>query len=147
MEHTELESEKNVYDFRNLMNRGYQTFETSIKESKTKTIIPPDFFKQDRKSYIRNFQAVCTSIGRDSEDIRVYLTKELSMDTSIKEDGSLKIDAIVKSVAMIQNILRNYITEFVMCKSCSSCNTDLAKIDRITFLICKSCKSKRAISD
>lgn len=138
-------SKVEFYDFDNLMNRGYGAFESTIKGSKTKTFIQPVFEKKDRKSYIHNFYDVCASIDRDPEEIKTYIGKELCMDTSIKEGGSLKIDAIVKSGLMIQTILGNYITENVMCKACKSCHTESQKIDRITYLVCNTCHSKRSL--
>jgi len=101
--------------------------------------------KKDKKSYINNFIDVCKSINRDSEEIRSFLGKELRMETSMKENKSLKIDGMVRSVGMIENIIKNYVINHVMCKSCKSCKTNVIKEGRINYLVCTTCNAKMAI--
>src|SRR5271170_4626956 len=131
------------YDTEFLLDRAYNSFSL---DKKRMTIVQPDFETKDRKSYVYNFKKLCQSLNRDPEEIRMYIGKELQMDTSIKENGALKIDAIVKQANRIEDILRNFITDNVMCQSCKSCKTSSQKVDRITYMICDVCKSKRALS-
>jgi translation initiation factor 2 subunit 2 len=130
------------YDIDFLLNRAFESF--SIDKGKIKLVMPI-FEKKDRKSYIHNFQDVCKSINRPPDKIRTYLGKELNMDTSIKEDGSLKIDGMPKTVGVIEKFIKEYVINYIMCKSCKSCKTSVQKVDRIRFLVCDACKSKRAI--
>lgn len=138
-EHFDEEREYNTED---LLDRAYRSF---ILDTGRIKLVKPMFEKKDRKSYIHNFSEVCKSIGRDQEEVKRFLSRELQMESSFKENGSLKIDAIVRSAGMIEKILQNYVIEFVMCKSCKSCKTTTTREDRITFLVCNACKAKVAI--
>jgi translation initiation factor 2 beta subunit (eIF-2beta)/eIF-5 len=131
------------YDKEFLLDRAYNSFSL---DKKRMSFAQPEFETKDRKSYIHNFKKLCQSLNRDPEEIRTYIGKELQMDTSIKENGALKIDAIVKPANRIEGILRDFIKDNVMCQSCKSCKTITKKIDRLTYMICDVCKSKRAIS-
>lgn len=132
---------KGEYDLDFLINRAYRSF--NLDRGKIK-LVTPIFEKKDRKSYIHNFQEVCKSINRSPDEIRVYIGKEVNKETSIKEDGSLKIDGMPKSAGVIEGCIKNYVINYVMCKACKSCKTKIQKIDRITYLICDACKSQRA---
>jgi len=48
----------------------------------------------------------------------------------------------------IENILRNYINEYVLCASCGSAETFLKKdsLTRLFFLLCKRCKASRSVN-
>jgi len=130
------------YSLDYLLDRAYKSF--SLNKEKLKLVVPI-LERKDKKSYISNFQDVCRSIGRDPNDIKVYISREFQMDTSIKETGCLKMDGLIKSVGIIESVFKGYVIDFVMCKSCKSCNTHNEKLDRVTYLICDTCKSKRAI--
>lgn len=133
------ENYKFGYDTEYLLDRAYLMF--SLDKSQTR-LVPPIFEKKDRKSYVHNFLDVCKSIDRDPEEVRKFLGRELNMETSFKESGSLKIDALVKNSGMIEKLIIRYVSEYVQCKSCKSCKTSTEKINRITYLVCKTCGAR-----
>jgi len=137
--------ETNIYDVDDLLDRAYNSF--SLDRSRTK-IVPPVFAKKDRKSYVHNFLDVCKSINRDPEEVRKFLSKELNMDTSFKdnESKSLKINAIVRTGSIIENIIYKYVVDHVQCKSCKSCKTVNERVDRLTYLVCNTCKARVTIT-
>src|SRR5206468_757284 len=96
------------------------------------------------------FRDVCTSIGyitpADEIKIKKYLEKELQTSSSIKKDGRLKFDIIIKSTGSIEKHMSVYITHYIMCDACKSINTERQKISRVNFLVCRSCNSKRALA-
>jgi translation initiation factor 2 beta subunit (eIF-2beta)/eIF-5 len=131
-----------TYDIDYLLDRAYGSFTLDRGNDK---LVRPIYERKDRKSYIHNFQDVCASLNRTPEEVRVYLAKELNMDTSIKEDGSLKIDGMAKSAGMIEGFIKQYVIDHIMCKSCKSRKTHIRREDRITFLECDTCKSSYAV--
>lgn len=130
------------YEMKFMLDRAFGSLH--IDKGKIKLVMPI-FEKKDRKSYIHNFQEVCKSINRSPDEIRTYLGKELNMDTSIKEGGGLKIDGMPKTVGMIEKFIKEYVVTYIMCKMCKSCKTQVVREGRISFLVCDTCKSKRAI--
>lgn len=136
-------TELNIYDIDALLDRAYSSF--IVDKSRTK-ITPPNFAKKDRKSYIYNFLDVCKSIDRDPEEVKKFLSRELNMETSFKEDGALKIDAIVRNAGIIEKLITNYIKDFVQCKACLSCKTTTQRVDRLTYLVCKACGARVTIT-
>lgn len=132
-----------TYDIDYLLDRVYSSF--TLDKGRIKPP-PPIFEKKDRKSYVHNFMDICKAIHQDPEDVRRYISRELRMETSFKETGSLKIDGTATTAVIIEDHLANYIREYVMCKSCKSCKTETQKIDRVVYLVCNACKAKRAFT-
>lgn len=130
------------YDVEFLLDRAYNSF--SLNNEKI-SLVAPKLIKENRKSYVPNFQEVCKSINRDPDDVRKFIGDELQKGTSIKENGQLKIDITIRSVGIIESLIKKYIIEFVRCKSCKSCKTTTQKIGRITYLVCDACKSRLSV--
>lgn len=130
------------YDIEYLLDKAYNSF--TLNKGKIK-LVRPIIENKDRKSYIVNFKTVCNSINRKSDTVQSFLQKELQIDTSIKDDGRLKIDKTLKKT-LIEGHFKNYIIEHVMCKSCKSIKTHNEKNGRIEYLICDMCKCKIAIN-
>ena len=137
-----MTTETKVYDIEYLLDRAYNSF--TIQKGRVK-LVKPDIQNKNRKSYILNFNDVCLSIGRSNLLLQKHIEKGLQLPTSIKEDGRLKIDKSVKSI-MIQNVIKNYIIDNVMCKSCKSIKTVIEKHNRVEYLICNTCKCKIAFN-
>jgi len=137
-----MTSVNTLYDIDYLLDRAYGSF--TIQKGRVK-LVKPIIQNKNRKSYIINFNDVCKSINRSTSNVKKHIERGLQIPTSIKEDGRLKIDKAVKSF-MIQNVIKNYIVENIMCKSCRSIKTIIEKHNRIEYLICKTCKCKIAFN-
>jgi translation initiation factor 2 beta subunit (eIF-2beta)/eIF-5 len=131
-----------IYDVDFLLDRAYGLFTINVGKIK---LISPKCKDENKKTYVMNFLEVCGSMNRDSEDLRNFISKELQMDTSIKESGCLKIDGRLKNLKMIERLVRNFVLEHVMCKTCRSCKTRTEKVKRTTYLLCDACGCKLAI--
>jgi translation initiation factor 2 subunit 2 len=137
--------ENGDYTLDYLLDRAFGSFNVDKEQF---ALVIPALVKKDRKAYITNFQDVCNSMKRDPENIRLFLGKELNMDTSVKENGSLKIDGTSKNLTIdvIAKFMKDYVLNYVQCKSCKSYKTTTQKVDRVMFLVCDTCKSKKSIA-
>lgn len=124
------------YDRSYLLDRAEDLF-----AKKKKNVLPNlDYHKHNRKTYIRNIQAISEKIGRSVEDLRAYFSKELRVTASIKEDGSLKIDRIFYPKDL--NPVYTSFIKSIQCDGCKSIRTTETKENRITFLECQDCHRK-----
>lgn len=139
---TENINQNNIYDLEFLLDRAYGSFTINTGKIKLVTPICKD---ENKKTYVVNFPEVCESMNRGSEEIKNFISKELQMDTSIKESGCLKIDGRLKSPKIIEALVRNFVMEHVMCKTCRSCKTRIVKEGRITYMICDARGCKKSI--
>jgi translation initiation factor 2 beta subunit (eIF-2beta)/eIF-5 len=129
------------YTLEYLLDRAYGSF--SLDKSKSK-LERPKVEKKDRKSYIINFAKMAESANRTVEELKKFYEDALKMDTSLKPDSSLKIDGMANG-PIIENIFKTYIRDYVMCGTCQSVKTHTEKENRLTVLICDTCKCRKTI--
>ena len=127
-----------------MIERAYD--ELKQREKKRTTFIQPEIKNHNRKTYIINFKIFCEKINRSPEFVSRFLTKELNIQTSYNplDVNELKIDTILKH-SNIQTALTTLIKTYVVCLNCKSGNTDIKKVNRINYLICKDCNSEKSI--
>ncbi|CAE6483893.1 hypothetical protein FS749_006847 [Ceratobasidium sp. UAMH 11750] len=82
---------------------------------------------------------------RQPDHVIQFLFAELGTTGSV--DGSQRL--VIKGrfqPKQLENVLRRYIVEYVTCKTCKSPDTILTKENRIYFMSCESCGSRRSVS-
>ncbi|ARF11579.1 translation initiation factor 2 subunit beta [Klosneuvirus KNV1] len=135
----------NTYSDTFLIDKLYAEIDTIGSNSKKIAIDKPEVSSANKRTFLKNFRSICLKLNRDEEDVRSFFEKELKTTVTISQDGALVITGMYKQNG-IMTILTNYIKEFVMCKQCSSCDTNLIKDKKILFLNCNKCLSKHAIN-
>jgi len=133
-----------------LIDRAY----VSLKENKNnikKVFVKPEIKSHNRKTFIINFIKYCESINREPEKVKNFLEKELGTTSSIVSENSLDNEksglrfSSTFKVTVVMSSITNYMKEYVLCKLCKSGNTEIKKIDKITFVCCNNCKANTAI--
>jgi len=136
-----------TYEVSFLVDRLYTELEKKEQfQNKSKlSLVRPDVIYANRKTFIRNYKEICNRLRRKSEDVQKFFNDELCAKTSIDSKGMLIISGRFRQNG-IQNIVSNYIKMYVLCKECNASDTNLIKENRILFLDCKKCLSKKAIN-
>jgi translation initiation factor 2 subunit 2 len=114
----------------------------NINEDKKKILIPI-LSKQNKIIIWDNFDNTCVIINRNKD--KVFLETELNVVTSINSKNQLLIRGIY-NIKQIQSILKSFIKEFVICRSCNRINTELTKNNRLLSITCNDCKSQYYIT-
>jgi len=100
-----------------------------------------------KKTVFMNFGDICKSIHRQPDHLLAYLGAELGTTGNLQEGGRLVIKGKFQPKG-IENVLRRYITEYVICSSCMSPDTVLMRDanTRLYFLQCESCGASRSVA-
>lgn len=133
--------------YMSLHNRFREMFEAEHPDSETKLLIPPPAIGRDGKKTIwSNFGETAAILGRSEEHFSAYVFAELSATGSINEKRQLIFKAGKFTVASLMNVTRQYHATYVKCKSCGSSKTHFAKQDRMDFVVCDVCASRRHVN-
>ncbi|GME90045.1 unnamed protein product [[Candida] boidinii] len=115
----------------------------------SKLKVPPPVCQREgnKKTMFANIQEIASVLQRNPEHIIQFLFAELGTSGSI--DGQKRL--IMRGRFQpkhIENVLRRYIGEYVICKTCKSMNTELKResANRLHFLVCKACGSTKSVS-
>ena len=96
-----------------------------------------------KQTSIRNFSDIVKVIRREPGDVAKYLFKELAVPGSVK--GSELILQAKVPTALINQRIKEYVKDFVICKECGKPDTVLQKVDNYTFIKCEACGAKRPV--
>lgn len=99
----------------------------------------------NRKTYLDNFIEIQQKIERKYVPSLIdFLKNELSTDASLNGENKLVFSGIFRGPSF-EKTIKNYCIKYVQCQSCKSGATELTKEDKIIYMICNNCKSKKAI--
>lgn len=145
-----LDSDRD-YTYSELLSRFYASLHVSnpsllTSTGKRYTIAPPSIHREgNKKSIFANISDICKRMHRQPEHVIQYLFAELGTTGSVDGSGRLVIRGRFQQ-KQIENVLRRYIVEYVTCKTCKSPDTLLTKENRIFFMSCESCGSRRSVN-
>ncbi|KAF0974148.1 hypothetical protein FDP41_006758 [Naegleria fowleri] len=100
-----------------------------------------------KKTVLINFTEICANLHRAEQHVLDYLFAELGTTGNLDGSNRLVIRGAFKSKD-IENLLRKYITEYVVCKICNSLDTRLNRdpTTRLYSIHCANCLASRTVS-
>ncbi|UJR26135.1 hypothetical protein I4U23_007479 [Adineta vaga] len=110
------------------------------------TLKPPQVARiGTKRTSFSNFGEICKSLKRQEKHLHQYLLAELGTNGSIDANNALIIKGRFQQ-KQIESVLRSYIKEYVICKTCRSPDTLLQKEERLSVLLCNNCRSRYFVS-
>ena len=98
---------------------------------------------QGNKTIISNFANIAKIFNRDQLHLLKYLLIELATPGNI--DGPRLVLGRKISASLINDKIKQYAEEFVICPTCKKPDTILKKEERITTLKCMACGAKHPV--
>jgi len=140
------------YTYPELLTRFYSSLHAanpsllSMSSQKRYTIAPPSIHREgNKKTIFANITDICKRMHRQPEHVIQYLFSEMGTTGSVDGASRLVIKGRFQQ-KQVENVLRRYIVEYVSCKTCKSPDTLLTKENRIFFMSCESCGSRRSVN-
>src|SRR3989338_8485429 len=98
---------------------------------------------QGNRTVISNFRQIADAIGRPVEHLLKYVLRELATPGDLKSNALMVGTKVPAS--RINEKIRQYVKEFVICQECNRPDTKLLKEDKIMFLKCSVCGAKEPV--
>lgn len=99
---------------------------------------------QGNRTVLSNFIQIANLFGRTPEHMLKFILKEIAAPGEIKKSGSVMIGTKV-SASKINEKIKKYAHEFVLCPECGKPDTKIVKEGNINCLRCLACGSKKAV--
>lgn len=137
--------------FPELLSRFFDVLKENNPElaagSGAKYKIPPPSVAREgnKKTAFANVKEISSRMNRPVDHVIQFLFAELGTSGSVDGTNRLIIKGRFQQ-KQLETVLRRYIMEYVTCKTCKSANTTLSKENRLFFLQCNSCGSRRSVS-
>ncbi|PAV18176.1 eukaryotic translation initiation factor 2 beta [Pyrrhoderma noxium] len=133
-----------LHRFYSLLHAAHPSLLSSI--GKRYTIAPPQILREgNKKTVFANVGDICKRMHRSPEHVIQFMFAEMGTNGSVDGSGRLVIKGRFQQ-KQVENVLRRYIVEYVTCKTCKSPDTVLTKENRIFFVSCESCGSRRSVN-
>ena len=98
---------------------------------------------QGTKTVLTNFFAIADTLGRSPQHLLKFLLKELATPGKITK-SALMLGAKVPA-SKINEKIRKYATEYVLCVDCGKPDTKIVKEGPVSYLKCMACGSKHTV--
>lgn len=99
---------------------------------------------QGNRTIISNFVQIAHTLRRDVDHMLKYILKELATPGEIKKSGSLIFGTKI-SASRINDKMKKYAHEFVLCHECGKPDTKIEKEGDFAFLKCAACGTKSRV--
>jgi translation initiation factor 2 subunit 2 len=142
-----------TYDYNDLLERICENMKKNYnplltKKTKMSIALPQVGALGSRKSLWANFEEIISSVDRKLEHAQNYLGAELSTEVYLNDKNQLVMKGRYNQ-KQIQNVLKNYLKDYVKCQNCKSYKTELERdaSTRIYVLRCKACGASNSVSN
>lgn len=139
------------YTYQELLGRLFAQYrvlnpDADSGEKRKYTIVPPNVQREgSKKTCFANVADISKRMRRTAEHVIQFIYAELGTSGSIDGAGRLILKGRFQQ-KQIETVLRRYINEYVTCKTCKSPDTVLVKENRLFFLDCEQCNSRRSVA-
>ena len=127
-------------DYETLLEKAIETMPSAVHERERFEIPKVKGHLEGNKTVITNLGAISETLRRPLEHIFKFLLKELATPGVIKK--SRAVFGAVIPASKINNKVRKYVEEFVLCKKCGKPDTKLTKEGEGVYLECQACSAK-----
>lgn len=136
------------FDYNNMVNDALLKGEKQIFNCN-----PPKTVYKNKLTYFLNFIKMVEKFQKDKvlnnvcyKDLFIkYISYELHVECNLNADNQLLIKGRFGE-KHLEQILRSFIKKYIICYQCNNNCTEIIKINRLYFVECKKCFSKKPIS-
>ena len=129
--------------YEKLLDRAIEQVPKAVFESARFQIPEVEAAIVGNRTILKNFKIIATAFNREPEHLMKYLLRELGAAGDIQ--GTQAGFQGKFSAANIQERVRRYAEEFVLCKECNRPDTRLEKRERIYILRCEACGARTSV--
>jgi len=130
-------------DYEKSLDRALEIIPKAVSEKERFQIPEADTNVTGNRTTIKNFKAIVNALNREPEHLIKYLLRELGVAGNM--DGNQAVFQGKFSKAAVDDRVKRYVEEFVLCRECGGPDTKLVRKDRVHILRCEACGAQTAV--
>lgn len=131
------------YDYGYLLDRARSSVPEKLFDKDRFNIPRVSTFTEGNKTFILNFKEICDVLNREPSQLMKFLLRELA--TSGLVQGNRAIFQGRFPDDGLDDLVRRYTKEYVLCPLCGQPDTVLKKEGRVTILTCEACGARNPV--
>jgi len=134
------------FTYEELVKRLYSMMNQPEGEKQTVKLKPPIVYREGTtRTAWANFPQICAALHRQPEHVMTFFLAEVNSTGAVDGNGRLVFRGRLEQ-KHVEKIVKGYVKEYVTCHTCKSLETALEKENRLTFMKCSKCGSKRSVA-
>ena len=129
-------------DYENLLNSAYSKIK-KVEISERFEIPVAESFVEGTRTVVSNLSQIVSFLRRDMDHFVKFLSKELATQIVFKGDKAIFNRKLMPG--QINEKIKAYVEEFVLCSQCGKPDTQLLKEKDFLFLHCLACGAKHSV--
>ncbi|MBU0762429.1 MAG: translation initiation factor IF-2 subunit beta [Candidatus Altiarchaeota archaeon] len=125
------------YSYDLLLERVWKVLPEKLKKHERFEIPEADAFIEGNVTIIRNFNEITASLMRSPEHIMKYVSTEVAAPATV--DGSRVIIQRKLKKQVIDEKIKSYAAEFVICHECGRPDTNISELEGQKIVKCQAC--------
>lgn len=130
-------------DYEKLLDRAIEQIPKAVFESSRFQIPAAEVSIVGNRTNLRNFRSIASALNREPEHLIKYLLRELGVAGNI--EGAQAVFQGKFSNAAVDERIRHYAEEFVLCHECGKPDTKLERHERFYILRCEACGARASV--
>lgn len=131
-------------EYEKLLARARERLPQSVFEKERFEIPKVRGHLEGNKTILTNFTQIASTLRREIDHLLKYVLKELATPGEINRSGLLILGAKIPA-SRINDKIKQYAHEFVLCPDCGKPDTEIKKEGDFSFLKCSACGSKHPV--
>ncbi|MEA2090304.1 MAG: translation initiation factor IF-2 subunit beta [Thermoproteota archaeon] len=131
-------------DYKELLKRAYSQVSPEAQEQERFEVPQVNSSIIGMRTIVQNFKKIADTLNRDPQHLLKFLAGELATATDF--DGTRARFKGKFATRTIQQLIKRYVENFVICPVCGRPDTKIVKEKRFYFLVCEACGAKSSIS-
>lgn len=127
-----------------MLERLYASLPEKTKKHERFEMPVAESFQQGNKTIVRNFSSILKAINRDSRHAIKFIAKDTATNAVIDDSGRLVLNGKFSSM-QINDLIKNYITQFILCPECKRPDTKVVEKQGVRMLKCEACGAISAV--
>lgn len=134
-------SDKSEFEeYEELLDKAYEQLPDTVFEAKRFKVPKGYSVIQGNRTIIKNFGDVSNTLNRDPQHVLKYLLRELGTSGNVEGNRAIMQGKFTHYV--INDRIKEYVDNFVMCHECNRPDTIIIREDRIDMLKCSACGAR-----
>lgn len=133
-----------VMEYDVLLKRARERLPESVFERERFEIPKVRGHLEGNKTIVSNFTQIAQTLRRPVDHFLKYILRELATPGEVTRSGLLVLGAKIPA-SRVNEKVRQYAEEFVLCPECGKPDTELKREGEFTFMRCSACGAKTAV--
>lgn len=129
--------------YEEMLNEAYKKIKPVESKIERFEIPKAEGMIEGNRTIITNFKQICDYLRRKCEHLAKFLQRELAAPGTIEGDRLVLVKKVPSS--RINEKIKEYVEEFVLCRECKKPDTELVKQGEFLFLHCLACGAKHSV--